>query len=148
MVRAHIHIEASIEEFIRLKVPKPDYLPYLRYEAKVRLAVALGLREDSLEVLKMLGDIRNSFGHNLKTTLTSERVDALLTRIPAVHRDALLVAKVRRMDGEMEEVPFKELGPKDRFAYMMVSIKVMVIAEIVRAELGFTVVSSEIIPSS
>ena len=48
VVRAHIHIEHEIKVFIERKVSRPQELdlPRMTYAACVRLALALGLRDE------------------------------------------------------------------------------------------------------
>jgi hypothetical protein len=38
VVRAHIHVEASLSEFIETLIPVPAELPNLRYQQRVELA--------------------------------------------------------------------------------------------------------------
>jgi hypothetical protein len=47
VIRAHLHIEAELNQFIQTMVPSPDQLPDLRYAQKVDLACALGLAENT-----------------------------------------------------------------------------------------------------
>jgi hypothetical protein len=74
VVRAHIHIEARINALLDTMVAHPSLLPHLRYEQRVRLACALGLDDRWFKQLKLLGDLRNRFGHNINTELTESMV--------------------------------------------------------------------------
>lgn len=78
VVRAHIHVEARVYQVLAALTPHPGHLPNnLRYEQRVRMAVALGLNEEILQPLKVLGDIRNEFAHSLDVTLTDAMVERL-----------------------------------------------------------------------
>jgi len=74
VIRAHVHIEASINDFIDSKIPYPDLLPRIPYEGRLRLANALGLEKSHFDALKLLGDIRNSFDHNVNAELTDKKL--------------------------------------------------------------------------
>ncbi len=92
VVRAHIHIEARLNQVLEALTPHPKHLPNLRYEQRLRLAVALGLNESILAPLKILGDIRNAFGHRLDVKLTSEMVDRLFNAITPEDQEIILNA--------------------------------------------------------
>jgi hypothetical protein len=92
VVRAHIHIEARLNQLLEALTPHPKHLPNLRDEQRLRLAVALGLNENILAPLKILGDIRNTFGHRLDVTLTSEMVDRLFNAFTPEDQKIILKA--------------------------------------------------------
>ncbi|BCT68087.1 hypothetical protein [Nitrosospira sp. NRS527] len=78
VVRAHIHVEARVYQVLAALTPHPTHLPNnLRYEQRIRMAVALGLNEEILQPLKVLGEIRNEFAHSLDVTLTDAMVERL-----------------------------------------------------------------------
>lgn len=125
VVRAHIHIESNIGEFVTSLVRFPDQLPRLQYESKLRLACALGLRHVYFEPLKLLGDIRNGFGHRLDATLTEERINELFSKLPDEAQQLALQAydMTIRQRGEQDPPKFSALSPKDRFVLIAVVLK-------------------------
>ncbi len=134
VVRAHIHIEASIIDFLRQVVPIPKLLPRLAYEAKLRLACALGLDQDYFEALKVLGDIRNGFGHNIEARLTEQAVNDLYARMPPLAKEATLGAYALTVDsGSNDAPPFDKLSAKDRFVLIAVSLKMFAVHSAAKA---------------
>src|SRR5688572_1917704 len=83
VVRSHIYVEEALNHLIDKLTPFPDHLPRLRYEQRVNLACALGLRQEFAPALKELGDIRNSFGHRVDTKLTTAVTLGLFNKLPA-----------------------------------------------------------------
>jgi hypothetical protein len=114
VVRAHIHIEARLNELVENLVLRPALLPRLRYEQRARLACALGLVEEIFQPLKILGDIRNQFSHKLDTKLTPAMVQALHDAIPDRNRGLGAYAKTRAKHPEMPADP-ASLPPKEKF---------------------------------
>src|SRR5690606_7620378 len=134
VVRAHIHVEASLVDFLRWSVPRPELLPRLTYELRLRLACALGLDQDHFQALKALGDIRNSFGHNLEAKLTDQTVNDLFGRLPEQSKAATLgsyAAMVERGDVEVEQ--FTALSARDRFVVIAVVLKTFVVYSAAKA---------------
>ena len=129
VVRAHIHIEASIVDFLKQVVPKPNLLPRLPYEAKIRLACALGLDHDHFPALKALGDIRNNFGHDLKAQLTDDVVKRIFQALPEFSRAAAIGAYGRILDTGIagERPPFESLSARDRFVLIAVVLKMFAV---------------------
>lgn len=125
VVRAHIHIEARLNAVIDLLVPHPSLLPRLRYEQRARLACALGLKEEAFPPLKVLGDIRNRFGHKLDTTLTEGMVDELYKAFSEEDRAVIMesyTATNKRL-GEKMPADFSKLSPRDKFLMMAVGLE-------------------------
>jgi hypothetical protein len=120
VVRAHIHIEASLREFVDVKMKSPSPLPRLTYEARLRLAVALGFNEKHFESLKFLGDIRNAFSHNLETKLTDESMTELYSKMPSEMQQSVLThfTEVVASRPGMPSV-YSAMSPKNRFVLMM-----------------------------
>ena len=130
VVRTQIHIEASVIDFIRARVPYPDDLPKLQYEARLRLAVALGLKQEYFEGLKLVGDIRNAFAHNLNATLTEARANELFSKLGAEGQELThkSYAMTNHQRGEKDAPSFTKLSPKDRFILIAVCLKAYVVA--------------------
>ena len=111
VIRTHIHIEAGIRQYVEAKVASPTHLPRLTYEARLRLAIALGFPADYLESLKYLGDMRNSFGHNLDAQITDAMVQALFLKLP----DEARIDVVENFKALRPGEDFAKASPKDRF---------------------------------
>lgn len=137
VVRAHIHIEASLTEFVEALIPRPEKLPRLTYAARLRLAVALGLREDYFEALLMLGELRNQFAHKLDAQLDDAVVTKLYTKLPLDGREITLksydATNKQRGDGASRP-PFDALVPQDRFVLIAVVLKGMTAAAVHHAK--------------
>lgn len=125
VIRTHIHVEASIIEFVRARVRFPDELPRLTYESRLRLAMALGLKNEYFEALKLLGDIRNSFSHKLEASLSNEKIDELFSKLGPEPKELTLEAytMTKKQRGEADGPTFNKLPPKDRFIFMAVVLK-------------------------
>ena len=130
VVRTHIHIEASVIDFIRARVPYPDDLPKLQYEARLRLAVALGMKQEYLEGLRLVGSIRNSFSHNLNATLSEDKTNELFSKLGSEGQELThkAYAMTNQQLGVKDPPPFTELSPKDRFILIAVVLKTYVVA--------------------
>lgn len=141
VIRAHIHIEARLNEVLDRLVPYPDSLPRLRYEQRARLACALGLKEDTFGPLKALGDIRNRFGHKLDTKLTPDMVDELYDAFSSDDRQTLLRGyaitneQLKRSPGtgpdaeKHRNMPedFSRLSARDKFVMIVVILDKMLL---------------------
>lgn len=130
-VRAHIHIEAGLNEFIEKRVPFPKLLPRrMTYETRLRLACALGFNKDYLEILRLLGNIRNSFGHQIDAKLTDSKVNELYSKLPFDGREAVVLAynATKKQLSEADAPAFAGLCPKDRFVLIAVALKMLTVA--------------------
>ena len=132
VIRAHIHIEASIIEFIRARVRFPSELPRMTYESRLRLAMALGLKNEYFEALKLLGDIRNSFSHKLDASLSNEKINELFSKLGQEPKELTLEAytMTQKQQGEADGPIFNQLPPKDRFILMAVVFKTYLTAAV------------------
>ena len=132
VVRAHIHIEARLSQVLEALTLHPSHLPNLRYEQRIKLAVALGLAERILLPLKILGDIRNAFGHRLDVTLTHDMVDKLLESFEEDDRDVIRSAFANtQSELGLEGMPrIDEADPRVKFIMIAVALdKFLIVAE-------------------
>lgn len=138
VVRAHIHVEANVNAFVQAIIPYPDRLPRLQYEGRLRLACALGLRHDHFEALKLLGDIRNSFGHRLDAKLTNEKVNELYSKLPEETQEIVLTGykTAAQKAGHQSPQKFSTLDAKSRFVFIVVILKSFVLVAAHKAETG------------
>lgn len=77
IVKAHLHIEHKLMEFVELHMPFKERCDWQRisYAGKVELALAFGLRKELQKPLMKVGKLRNTFAHNLNYRL--EEFDSL-----------------------------------------------------------------------
>lgn len=124
VVRAHIHIEARLNELLHLLTPVPDRLPRLQFEQRVNLIGAMGIDPNALTPFKKLGHIRNKFGHQLRVSLTVAMVDDFWDSISSTHQKVIVdgyeATREQFPDKKMPE--FNELSPKDRFISIVVCL--------------------------
>jgi len=105
VARTHIYIESAVNALLDLLIPISSELPRLRYEQKLKLCCAMGMDKTLYLPLKELGDLRNSFGHNIDTKLTSGACSMLLATLSADDRGSIAKSyKVTRSATE-EELP-------------------------------------------
>ena len=132
VVRAHIHIEARLNQVVEALTPHPKHLPNLRYEQRLRLAVALGLNDQILAPLKILGDIRNEFGHRLDTKLTQGMVDKLFKSF-APDDSEVVRSAYQTTQSQLPTVtipPFEKAGARTQFVMIAVALdKYLILAE-------------------
>ncbi|MGH8751568.1 MAG: hypothetical protein ACREUV_07665, partial [Burkholderiales bacterium] len=125
VLRAHIHVEASLNELLDLVIPVPEYLPSLRYRQRVELACAMGLKSQYRPPLIVLGEIRNAFAHKLDSQLSEERIAKLYQAFAAEDRE-LFQASYEGTKSRMlvEKGPaFLDLSPRDHFVIMALVLK-------------------------
>jgi len=132
VVRAHIHIEARLSQLLEALTPDPKHLPNLRYEQRLRLAVALGLSASILAPLKILGEIRNAFGHRLDVTLTTNMVDQLFAAFTPDHQATICKAYASTQSRLAANgmPPLQQADPRIKFIMIAVALdKYLILAE-------------------
>ncbi|MES1930822.1 hypothetical protein SADO_16303 [Salinisphaera dokdonensis CL-ES53] len=120
VIRAHIHIEAWLNEVLSQLVVDMEYLEkaQLEYHQRVNLAIALGLKEQHRSPLLAFGKLRNAFAHNVGQKLTKDRVDNLYKSLSP--EDKVIAHRVyestrSELDTGGEYRSLRELDPKDQF---------------------------------
>jgi len=131
VIRAHTHIEETLNELIELMLPLPQYPKDmgLGYAKKVRLACAHGLKKQHLVPLLTMGKIRNDFAHKLNAKLTKDRVSGLYGSLSPEDRK-IVHASYHNTKSQMliDKGPdFRKLEPRDQFILIAVSLKAMVV---------------------
>jgi murein L,D-transpeptidase YcbB/YkuD len=131
VVRAHTHIEASLNDLLSRLVKDQKFLKdmQLDYAQKVRLACALVLKSDFASSLLSIGKIRNDFAHKLDASLDAERVASLLKTFSPENRDLIYTTYhiTLNKNSKTEKSSFKTFTPKDQFILMAVSLKAMLV---------------------
>ena len=77
VIRAQIHIESGLNEYISEKISDLKTLRQLRFNQRIELACDLGLNSELKSPLKKLGEMRNNFAHKIDANLSENDVDAL-----------------------------------------------------------------------
>jgi hypothetical protein len=129
VIRAHIYIEASLNEFNEACIPVPQHIPNLRFQQRIDLACALGLKPEYGPALKVLGHMRNAFAHKLNTKLTRESVEKLYCALSKTAKEAV-EQSFRKTKSQLlaEKGPdFQNLEPKDQFVLIAVSLNAMLL---------------------
>jgi hypothetical protein len=132
VVKAHLHIEHQLAEFIQVSMPSPDRCDWTRvgFAAKLEIALGLGLPEHLRKPLEAVGKLRNSFAHNLRYSQAQVDAVALYNGLPArLHTG---VKETYRALRGADLKPSK-LSNRDLLVIMLLNLRQAVQAEVVRA---------------
>jgi hypothetical protein len=133
VIRAHIHIEAKVLEFLELAAEASALEKMgLDYAQRVHLAVALGLKQEHAKGLHALGSLRNAFAHRLDSKLPDERVNNVYQALGPSDKAAVQEA-YDRTETQMKQHGFRkfnELPARDRFVLIAVALQGMLIVAI------------------
>ena len=79
IIRAHIHLEHELREFILAAAPQPAEVKPSEYDyaGTLRLAMTLGLNPAVEAGLTAVGTLRNKFAHRLEMKLTQREADII-----------------------------------------------------------------------
>jgi hypothetical protein len=117
VVRAHIHIEYELEQFLIAALPRPEEMGRLEYATRVRLALAAGLNRSLRSPLNSLGSMRNKFSHQLEAKITTKDMldfhNTFGTTEKAAIEHAFEVMRSNAQNGSFTTV--KALSEKDKF---------------------------------
>jgi len=129
VIRAHIHIEAGLNDVLDVLLVSPKHVEKMNldFSQKVMLATALGLRPRYQSPLLALGTLRNAFAHQLGTTLTKSRVDALYKSFASEDKEIIQIShrKTRSQLDDTQVAEWNRLEPKDRFILMAVTLRAL-----------------------
>jgi hypothetical protein len=127
VIRAHLHIEAGLNEFLKASVYAPDQLPQLSYSNKIKLACALGLGKEHAPPLQDLGRLRNKFAHELHFEFTQSDVDRLISGLSVGDRSAVETAYRATNHAVLGSGggPLRALPPRMQFAIVAITLKGM-----------------------
>ncbi|MGQ8634410.1 hypothetical protein ACUTJJ_23335 [Agrobacterium sp. DKPNP3] len=149
VIKSAIIIEAEIEELFAAALPNPRHLFGLRltYEFKVTLAVAVGLDERFLPVLKALASIRNDFAHKLNVGF--ELDDRARNLYATFHKyDRKLVRENYEALSEGRGTAFDDLTASDLFIMSVITLRAAIIAATRKAKSPGQTSSSAILPNA
>lgn len=127
VVRAHIRIENLLIQTIECLLPHPKHLKKLNldYDARVTLALALGLKEQFGPPFRALGKLRNDFAHKSDTSLTKQVVSNLYDSLSSDDKEQVQACFKRIKDGNEETrhiKRFSELEPRDQFKLIAITL--------------------------
>ena len=129
VVRAHIHIEFLVRQFIDEHVVASDSIEKmeLEYRQIVQLAIALGMDASLEGPLKALGTIRNKFAHQKNARLTNELTTNFYKTLDGQLKEYVHIAfdslkKGFEKDLKVDILGFSMQDPKIQFEVMMVAL--------------------------
>jgi hypothetical protein len=134
VLRAHIHIEHELKEYILTVAPKPGHIKFSDYEygSLVALALTLGLDDKLKAPLLAIGSLRNSFAHRLEMKLSRHDANNLYSALSADIKSSVQqgYAATRKMP-QWAHLPklIKELPPKQHWATCVIDIRSAIILE-------------------
>jgi hypothetical protein len=134
VIRAHIHIEATLNELIDCYFEFPGQLKRLNLEfhQKVILAQAIGLKEEYVRPLNTLGTMRNNFAHRLDSKLGKNEIDSLYKSFNGDGKQIIQSAYLRTKK-ELKITSAKsvtKLKPREQFTMLIIAIQSVLIAAI------------------
>src|SRR6266436_3435780 len=108
VVRAHIHIEHELREFVTSAAPRPDQVKEMNFDGTIRLALVLGLDATLKPALNAIGNLRNKFSHRLGMKLGSQEVNDLFATLSP--QDKKMVQEIYKKQGgnNIQAVPIAE----------------------------------------
>jgi hypothetical protein len=131
VVKAHLHIEHQLADFIQTAMSSPDKCDWTRvgFAAKLEIALGLGLPEHMRKPLEAVGKLRNAFAHNLRYSQAQVDAAALYNGLPA-----LLHAGVKETYRSLRGADLKpsSLSNRDLLVIMLLSLRQAIRAEVVR----------------
>lgn len=126
VIRVHLHIEHYINEALSILTPYHEDLKALNldYFGKVTLLIALGVKPESMKILKSFGSLRNKFAHDLSFKLDKSVVNNLYKELSDREKETL--QESYKATHGMPDCSFKELPPKDQFTLIALVVRRMV----------------------
>jgi hypothetical protein len=126
VIRAHLYIEAELNNYLEACFSNPKYLNKLElpYEKSVVLAIACGLHERLEKPLKAIGTLRNKFAHRIGFTLDKSTVNSLVDTLDLGTKNAMLRSYERTKQHPEVNLTcaFDLLEPKDKFSVFSTTI--------------------------
>ena len=134
VIRAHIHVEHELREYILAAAPQPAELKLSDYDyaSTLKLAMALGLKPSVKAGLTSLGTLRNKFAHRLNMKLTEQEARQLYSTLSsedkADARKAWAATLLKRPDtGRPKDI--LKTTPKDLIAICILMLHSAVMVE-------------------
>jgi hypothetical protein len=125
VVRAQIHIEHELQDFIFFAAPVPDQLKSfdsMEFTDKVQLALLLGLTPDLKPALNATGRLRNKFAHRLDTKIGEDEAKNLIATLTSPAKQRFQA----RLDDALSESPESAALTGEALIYFNTQIRVSV----------------------
>jgi hypothetical protein len=125
VVRAQIHIEHELQDFIFFASPVPDQLrsfDTMQFADKVQLALLLGLTPDLKAALNATGRLRNKFAHKLDMKIGEDEAKSLIATLTPSAKQRFQA----RLDDALSGLPENPTLRGDALAYFNTQIRVSV----------------------
>jgi hypothetical protein len=134
VLRAHIHIEHELKEYILTAIPKPKYVKFADYEYNgvVMLALALGLSDELKAPLVAIGSLRNSFAHRLEMKLSKHDANNLYSTLSADIKSSVQIGYASILKKpQWAHLPksMKQLPPKQLWATYLLDVRSSIILQ-------------------
>jgi len=133
VIRAHLHVESLVHQYIAAKVFDVKPLKKLRldFDIWVDIACALGLPSEVAPGVKSLGGLRNKFAHRPGQVLTRESVGALYETLSPRSKAAAQHSYKNLVDRAEDKRPsFREVDPKTKFCLIAISVYANLLIEL------------------
>jgi len=138
VIRAHIHIEHELREFILAAAPRPTEVKFSDYDftSTLKLALTLGLNPEFKAALTALGTLRNKFAHRLDMKLTEQEAKQIYQALSAEVRAEAHKGWSSMLLNYPESADYPKnmlkAAPKVLIATCMAMLRVIVVYEHVR----------------
>lgn len=144
VIRAHVHIEHELKEYILTVAPKPEHIKPsdYDYDGLLALAFTLGLSAELKPALSAIGNLRNKFAHRLDMALTKHEANNLYRALSAkIKSDAHMgYANMKKMpEYASANLPksMKDLPPRRLFGTCVVTLRSFIILQTLKAYARF-----------
>ncbi len=136
VIRAHIHMEALLAEYLEILIPFPKALRRINldFDGRLNLAIAMGLDEEFGKPFRSLGSLRNRFAHNLSAVLDAGTAKNLYSALRALEKDAVQQSftRLKKENAALEEVEkFSDLPALDQFRLIVVALRAVLLATLI-----------------
>ena len=133
VVKAHLHIEHQLSEFISAYMSASDNCDWSRvgFAAKLEVALGLGLPIHLRKPLEAVGRLRNSFAHNLTYSQAEVDAVALYNGLPAMLH-AEVKEKYKQLRGA--ELRPSKLSNRDLLVIVLLNLRQAIQASVARME--------------
>tara|TARA_Y100001001_G_scaffold158598_1_gene178327 strand:+ start:2313 stop:2846 length:534 start_codon:yes stop_codon:yes gene_type:complete len=123
VVRSHIKVEEQLDKLLILFIAEQKYLDKIKLEfsEKVLLAAALGMDEDLIQPLSVLGRIRNKFAHKTDSELTKSDVNNLYKSFSALGKEVLQQTTKNNPDRPPQlSTKYNDMTIREKFVLMTI----------------------------
>jgi hypothetical protein len=126
IVRAQIHIESKLHDFIEAAAPAPQQVTFqgFDFDQTIRLALVLGLDTEFKSALSAVGNLRNRFAHRLDMSLGEAEAKNLYAALgPQAKHVAQSSYKslIERYPDKPRQIA--KLSPKDRIVLYLIALR-------------------------